>query len=195
MMRKMKGDPEKEKDIIGSSAQGFGTDLVTELPDLECCQPSWTNRTWEMLPAFLDEPDLGMLPAFLDEPDLGILLNSGLEILSHTHKESEELIAQLHRFELRLAPFDLSYSPGLESPKDLTESKLRESINISSVTIRNIVDLTAIDGINEEMGSNIILTQEQPLDPADLNYDPNDVLNGFLEHERNLTEILENHEP
>ncbi|GES83516.1 hypothetical protein GLOIN_2v1773883 [Rhizophagus clarus] len=45
------------------------------------CQPSWTNRTWEMLPAFLDEPDLGMLPAFLDEPDLGILLDSGLEML------------------------------------------------------------------------------------------------------------------
>ncbi|GBB95179.1 hypothetical protein RclHR1_24900002 [Rhizophagus clarus] len=53
---------------------------VAGLPDLECCQPSWTNRTWEMLPAFLDEPDLGMLPAFLDEPDLGILLDSGLEI-------------------------------------------------------------------------------------------------------------------
>ncbi|GES88575.1 zinc finger BED domain-containing protein 4-like [Rhizophagus clarus] len=46
--------------------------MVAELPDLECCQPFWTNRTWEMLPAFLDEPDLGMLPAFLDEPGLGI---------------------------------------------------------------------------------------------------------------------------
>ncbi|GBB89019.1 hypothetical protein RclHR1_15660001 [Rhizophagus clarus] len=139
--------------------------------------------------------------------------------LGHTRKESEELIAQLRRFELRLAPFDLPYSPGLESPKrinltlkkleaiakirsyymnnfqrelsyvskNLTESELRESINISSVSniisldddddignidgnnlnltlpssntelaIRNIVDLTAIDGINEEMGSNII---------------------------------------
>ncbi|GES97518.1 ribonuclease H-like domain-containing protein [Rhizophagus clarus] len=178
--------------------------------------------------------------------------------LGHTHKESEELIAQLCRFELRLASFDLPYSPGLESlkqinltlkkleaiakirsyyinnfqrelsyvSKDLTESELRESINISSVSniisldndddignidgnnlnltlpssntelaIRNIIDLTAIDGINEEMGSNIILAQEQPLDPADLNYDPNDVLNGFLEHERNLTEIPKNHEP
>ncbi|GES95126.1 ribonuclease H-like domain-containing protein [Rhizophagus clarus] len=178
--------------------------------------------------------------------------------LGHTRKESEELIAQLRRFELRLASFDLPYSPGLESPKrinltlkkleaiakirsyymnnfqrelsyvskNLTESELRESINISSVSniisldddddignidgnnlnltlpssntelaIRNIVDLTAIDGINEEMGSNIIPAQEQPLDPADLNYDPNDILNGFLEHERNLTEIPENHEP
>ncbi|GES95616.1 hypothetical protein RCL_jg9890.t1 [Rhizophagus clarus] len=86
MVREMEGGPGKEKDIIGSSAQGFGTDLgtttvVTGLPDLECFQPSWTNRTWEMLPAFLDEPDLGMLPAFLDEPDLGILLDSGLEML------------------------------------------------------------------------------------------------------------------
>ncbi|GES90584.1 hypothetical protein RCL_jg15046.t1 [Rhizophagus clarus] len=81
MVREMEGGPGKEKDIIGSSAQGFGTDLVAGLPDLECCQPSWTNWTWEMLPAFLDEPDLGMLPAFLDEPDLGILLDSGLEML------------------------------------------------------------------------------------------------------------------
>ncbi|GES93911.1 hypothetical protein RCL_jg16166.t1 [Rhizophagus clarus] len=81
MVREMEGGPGKEKDIIGSSAQGFGTDLVAGLPDLECFQPSWTNRTWEMLPAFLDEPDLGMLPAFLDEPDLGILLDSGLEML------------------------------------------------------------------------------------------------------------------
>ncbi|GES73171.1 hypothetical protein RCL_jg2219.t1 [Rhizophagus clarus] len=81
MVREMEGGPGKEKDIIGSSAQGFGTDLVAGLPDLECCQPSWTNRTWEMLPAFLDEPDLEMLPAFLDEPDLGILLDSGLEML------------------------------------------------------------------------------------------------------------------
>ncbi|GET04768.1 hypothetical protein GLOIN_2v1785142 [Rhizophagus clarus] len=71
--------------------------------------------------------------------------------------------------------------------KDLTESELRESINISSVSniislddddnienidgnnlnlilpssntelaIRNIIDLIAIDGINEEMDSNII---------------------------------------
>ncbi|GES88381.1 hypothetical protein RCL_jg5290.t1 [Rhizophagus clarus] len=48
MVREMEGGPGKEKDIIGSSAQGFGTDLVAGLPDLECCQPSWTNRTWEI---------------------------------------------------------------------------------------------------------------------------------------------------
>ncbi|GES95620.1 hypothetical protein RCL_jg9895.t1 [Rhizophagus clarus] len=40
MVREMEGGPGKEKDIIGSSAQGC-----------------WT-------------PGLGMLPAFLDEPDL-----------------------------------------------------------------------------------------------------------------------------
>ena len=36
--------------------------------------------------------------------------------LGHTRKESEELIAQLRRFELKLAPFDLPYISGLESP-------------------------------------------------------------------------------
>ncbi|CAG8754365.1 17720_t:CDS:2 [Rhizophagus irregularis] len=227
--------------------------------------------------------------------------------LGHTRKESEELIAQLRRFELRLAPFDLPYIPGLESPKvwwklikiqprhlpelacrifsinptqancernfsilnwilgerrtnlslknleaiarirsyymnniqrelsyiskDLTESELRESINIASVNsiisleddndivningnnsnptlpsenfsntelaISNIVDLAAIDD-NGEVSADINPVQERPLDSEDLNYNPNDVLNGFLERERdterNFTEIPENHE-
>ncbi|GBC36080.2 ribonuclease H-like domain-containing protein [Rhizophagus irregularis DAOM 181602=DAOM 197198] len=227
--------------------------------------------------------------------------------LGHTRKESEELIAQLRRFELRLAPFDLPYIPGLESPKvwwklikiqprhlpelacqifsinptqancernfsilnwilgerrtnlslknleaiarirsyymnniqrelsyiskDLTESELRESINIASVNsiisleddndivningnnsnptlpsenfsntelaISNIVDLAAIDD-NGEVSADINPIQERPLDSEDLNYNPNDVLNGFLERERdterNFTEIPENHE-
>ncbi|CAG8755942.1 ribonuclease H-like domain-containing protein [Rhizophagus irregularis DAOM 181602=DAOM 197198] len=223
--------------------------------------------------------------------------------LGHTRKESEELIAQLRRFELKLAPFDLPYISGLESPnvwwklikiqprhlpelacqifsinptqancernfstlnwilgdrrtnltlkkleaiakirsyymnniqkelsymsKDLTESELRESTNIASVNsiisleedddtvnidgdnnlnhtspsenfsntelaISNIVDLTAVDDTNGEMSSDITPVQEQPLDPADLDYDPNDVLNGFIgcerDTERNLTD-------
>ncbi|CAG8549516.1 4030_t:CDS:2 [Funneliformis mosseae] len=37
--------------------------------------------------------------------------------LSHTYKESEELMAQLHRFKSRIAPFELSYISSLESPK------------------------------------------------------------------------------
>ncbi|GES95264.1 hypothetical protein RCL_jg29163.t1 [Rhizophagus clarus] len=63
MVCEMEGGPGKEKDIIGSSAQGFGTDLVASLlgrtglgkccwpswtnQTWECCRPSWTNRTWE----------------------------------------------------------------------------------------------------------------------------------------------------
>ncbi|GES73353.1 hypothetical protein RCL_jg3863.t1 [Rhizophagus clarus] len=51
MVREMEGGPGKEKDIIGSSAQGFGTDLVASLLGRtglgKCCRPSWTNRTWE----------------------------------------------------------------------------------------------------------------------------------------------------
>ncbi|CAB4398262.1 uncharacterized protein OCT59_018805 [Rhizophagus irregularis] len=115
--------------------------------------------------------------------------------------------------------------------KDLTESELRESINIASVNsiisleddndivningnnsnptlpsenfsntelaISNIVDLAAIDD-NGEVSADINPVQERPLDSEDLNYNPNDVLNGFLERERdterNFTEIPENHE-
>ncbi|UZO16383.1 uncharacterized protein OCT59_007772 [Rhizophagus irregularis] len=115
--------------------------------------------------------------------------------------------------------------------KDLTESELRESINIASVNsiisleddndivningnnsnptlpsenfsntelaISNIVDLAAIDD-NGEVSADINPIQERPLDSEDLNYNPNDVLNGFLERERdterNFTEIPENHE-
>ncbi|GBB92925.1 hypothetical protein RclHR1_20840004 [Rhizophagus clarus] len=60
----MEGGLGKEKDIIGSSAQGFGTDLGNH-----------HSRCWT--------PELGMLPAFLDEPDLGnvtsLLKRTGLE--------------------------------------------------------------------------------------------------------------------
>jgi hypothetical protein len=110
----------------------------------------------------------------------------------------------------------------------MTEGELRESINIASVNsiigleddndivninrnnslpsenfsstelaISNIVDLTAIDD-NGEISADITSAQEQPLVPDDLNYNPNDILDGFLEHERNTernsTEIPENHE-
>ncbi|GBB89766.1 hypothetical protein RclHR1_16570001 [Rhizophagus clarus] len=45
-------------------------------------EPDLGNVSWKgWLPAFLDEPDLGMLPAFLDELDLEILLDSRLEML------------------------------------------------------------------------------------------------------------------
>ena len=37
--------------------------------------------------------------------------------LGHTRKESEELMAQLRRFESKLSPFELPYTPDLESPK------------------------------------------------------------------------------
>ncbi|GES82928.1 hypothetical protein RCL_jg27805.t1 [Rhizophagus clarus] len=76
MVREMEGGPGKEKDIIGSSAQGCWTPGLGMLPAF-LDEPDLGNK----LPAFLDEPDLGMLPAFLDEPDLGILLDSGLEML------------------------------------------------------------------------------------------------------------------
>lgn len=207
--------------------------------------------------------------------------------LGHTRKESEELMAQLRRFESKLSPFELPYVPNLESPKlwwgsikaqprhlaelayrifsinptqancernfsvlgwilgenrtnltlnkleaiakirsycmnniqkelnyvgkDLKESELKESINITSVsniigleditnindndlestlpsqsfstelTIGKIVDLTVhISDINEENSSDIIPAEVEPLDPADLIYDPQDILNEFL---------------
>ncbi|GES72552.1 hypothetical protein GLOIN_2v1783204 [Rhizophagus clarus] len=87
-------------------------DIVARLPDLECCQPSWTNRTWEMLPAFLDEPDLGILPAFLDEPDLGILLDSGLEMSNYVFRTCNE------KFSSYWSPFDDIIFPGSVKESD-----------------------------------------------------------------------------
>ncbi|GES77603.1 hypothetical protein RCL_jg12421.t1 [Rhizophagus clarus] len=66
MVREMEGSPGKEKDIIGSSAQGFGTDLgtTTVVGGVEILRiGSLEIRCWT--------PRLGMLLAFLDEPDLG----------------------------------------------------------------------------------------------------------------------------
>ncbi|GES95615.1 hypothetical protein RCL_jg9889.t1 [Rhizophagus clarus] len=53
MVREMEGGPGKEKDIIGSSAQGC-----------------WTPGLG-MLPAFLDEPDLGNVAGLLERTRLG----------------------------------------------------------------------------------------------------------------------------
>src|SRR6266498_2624481 len=62
-----------------------------------------------------------------------------------------------------------------------------QSFSNTELAIGNIVDLTVnINDINEERNSNTTLTQVQPLNLADLIYDPNDVLNGFLEHERHV---------
>jgi hypothetical protein len=211
--------------------------------------------------------------------------------LGHTRKESEELMAQLRRFESRITPFELPYTPNLESPKlwwgsiktqprhlaelacrifsinptqancernfstlnwilgenrtnlslnrleaiakirsyymnniqkelsyigkNLTESELRESVNIASIdsifnlentneiannsdnylppesysrtelAIGDIVDLTI--NINDNSGdrnSDTAPAQVQQLNSADLNYNPSEVLNEFLEHER-----------
>ncbi|GBC10078.1 hypothetical protein RclHR1_09310013 [Rhizophagus clarus] len=74
----MEGGPGKEKDIIGSSAQGFGTDLgtTTVVGGIEtlCC---WTPRL-EMLPAFLDEPNLRNIASLLGRTGLGNI--AGLQI-------------------------------------------------------------------------------------------------------------------
>ncbi|GES78963.1 hypothetical protein RCL_jg21849.t1 [Rhizophagus clarus] len=85
MVREMEGGPGKEKDIIGSSAQGFGTDLgtTTVVGGVEtlrigglriCC---WTPGLG-MLPAFLDEPDLGNVAGLLERTGLGNI--AGLRI-------------------------------------------------------------------------------------------------------------------
>ncbi len=64
---------------------------------------------------------------------------------------------------------------------------LLQSFSNTELAIGNIVDLTVnINDINEERDSNTTLTQVQPLNLANLIYDSNDVLNGFLEHERHV---------
>jgi hypothetical protein len=134
-----------------------------------------------------------------------------------------EAITRIRSYYINNIQRELSYIS-----KEMTEGELRESINIASVNsiigleddndivninrnnslpsenfsstelaISNIVDLTAIDD-NKEIGADITPIQEQPLVPDDLNYNPNDILDGFLEHkrntERNSTEIPKNHE-
>ena len=60
-----------------------------------------------------------------------------------------------------------------------------ESFSRTELTISDFVNLTInINDNNGETNSNTIPVQVQPLDPADLNYDPNDILNEFLEHEK-----------
>jgi hypothetical protein len=134
-----------------------------------------------------------------------------------------EAIARIRSYYMNNIQKELSYIS-----KEMTEGELRKSINIASVNsiislkddndivningnnslpsenfsntelaISNIVDLTAVDD-NGEIGADITPAQEQPLVPDDLNYNPNDILDGFLECERNTernsTEIPENHE-
>ena len=101
--------------------------------------------------------------------------------------------------------------------RGFTENELRESVNIASVSsiiglededgvvnvgnnlgsspsfsstelaIGNIIDLMVnIDGNNEERDANI--APAQPPELADLIYDPNDVLNEFLEGGRRVVE-------
>ena len=54
------------------------------------------------------------------------------------------------------------------------------------MTIGKIFDL--IVNINEEKGSDNILTPQQLPNPADLIYDPNDILDRFLEDKRRVVE-------
>jgi hypothetical protein len=134
-----------------------------------------------------------------------------------------EVIARIRSYYMNNIQRELSYIS-----KKMTEDELRESINIASVNsiigleddndivningnnslpsknfsntklaISNIVDLMAIDD-NGKIGANITPAQEQPLVPDDLNCNSNDILDEFLERERNTernsTEISKNHE-
>ncbi|CAG8659263.1 15171_t:CDS:2 [Cetraspora pellucida] len=102
--------------------------------------------------------------------------------LGHTRSEGEELIAQLRRFEARLPPFDLPYVANMDTPKIWwvsSENSLGSIVSDHSTTllIEDIVDLTV--GNNSEHSTKTA----QTISPADLDYNPLDVLNGFLERE------------
>jgi hypothetical protein len=80
-----------------------------------------------------------------------------------------------------------------DGDNNLNQISPSENFSNTELAISNIVDLTAVDDshdTNGEMGSDITPIQEQPLDPADLDYDPNDVLNGFIERERDTERNL-----
>src|SRR6266542_1871980 len=74
--------------------------------------------------------------------------------------------------------------------KDFVESELKESINIASVS--SIISLEDIANIsNNNLGLISLLQSFSNTELAignivDLIYDPNDVLNGLLEHERHV---------
>ncbi|CAB4396463.1 unnamed protein product [Rhizophagus irregularis] len=80
-----------------------------------------------------------------------------------------------------------------DGDNNLNQISPSENFSNTELAISNIVDLTAVDDshdTNGEMGSDITPIQEQPLNPADLDYDPNDVLNGFIERERDTERNL-----
>jgi hypothetical protein len=118
-----------------------------------------------------------------------------------------EVIAKIRSYYMNNIQKELNYVG-----KNLIESELKESINITSISniiglkdetntngnnsestlpsqsysntkldIGDIVDLTVhISDINEENSSDIIPAEVEPLNLADLIYDPQDVLNEFL---------------
>ena len=123
-----------------------------------------------------------------------------------------ESIAKIRSYYMNNIQRELNYVG-----RGFTENELRESVNIASVSsiiglededgvvnvsnnlgsspsfsstelaIGNIIDLMVnIDGNNEKRDANI--APAQPPELADLIYDPNDVLNEFLEGERRVAE-------
>ncbi|GBB97180.1 hypothetical protein RclHR1_02930029 [Rhizophagus clarus] len=84
MVCEIEGDSGKKKDIIGSSTQGFGIDLVARLPDLKCKLEEVTGllRRTKLRKYFLDKPNLGNVANLLGRTELenvaGLLGRTGL---------------------------------------------------------------------------------------------------------------------
>uniref|UniRef100_U9TEL1 HAT C-terminal dimerisation domain-containing protein n=1 Tax=Rhizophagus irregularis (strain DAOM 181602 / DAOM 197198 / MUCL 43194) TaxID=747089 RepID=U9TEL1_RHIID len=66
----------------------------------------------------------------------------------------------------------------IDGDNNLNQTSPSENFSNTELAISNIVDLTAVDDnhdTNREIGLDITPIQEQPLDLANLNYDPNNV--------------------
>ncbi|CAG8758209.1 9433_t:CDS:10, partial [Gigaspora margarita] len=113
--------------------------------------------------------------------------------LGHTELESNELIAQMRQFEARLPPFNLSYVSDAcnlssvgnimcykENQIDNNDEPLSDISNYSTTLLINeIIDLEIeknSEPLMEEI-SRAVLSE-------DLDYNPCDVLNRFLEHKK-----------
>ncbi|CAG8855715.1 21037_t:CDS:2, partial [Gigaspora margarita] len=108
--------------------------------------------------------------------------------LGHTRLESEELIAQMRCFEAKVPPFDLSYVLGTDTPKicyeEVDQVEISEIVSLDNAASSSSILLLIEEIINLEVENLESSVKMTPIVfSADLDYDPQEVLNNFLEHE------------
>ncbi|CAG8839613.1 35366_t:CDS:2, partial [Gigaspora margarita] len=113
--------------------------------------------------------------------------------LGHTRLESEELIAQMRHFEAKVPPFDLSYvldAYNISSVGNIIRYEEADQVEISEiVSLDNVASSSSTLLLIEEIINLEVENLESSVKmtpmvfSADLDYDPQEVLNNFLERE------------